>query len=138
MIRYSDSTDGVKPTQLEGFFVGWPSPPTPETHLSILKGSDRVVLAMDDESGAVVGFVTAVSDGILAAYLPLLEVLPSHQGRGIGRELVERMLERLGDLYMVDLVCDEPMFAFYESLGMKRAPAMVIRRRDRQSGENAP
>ena len=138
MILYRESAEGIGPEHLKGFFAGWPSPPTPETHLEILRGSDHVVLAVDDDSGGVVGFVTAISDGVLAAYLPLLEVLPGHRGRGIGRELLERMLARLGDLYMVDLVCDDSIKSFYESFGMKAASAMVVRRFERQSGREAP
>lgn len=132
MVSYLESCEGIRPEQLAGFFVGWPSPPTPETHLSILRGSSHVVLAMDGDR--VVGFVNAVSDGVLAAYLPLLEVLPAYQGRGIGRELMRRMLGRLEGFYMVDLVCDEERRPFYESLSMRPAVAMAIRRYDRQSG----
>ncbi len=134
MIRYLNATDGVRPDQIVGFFEGWPSPPTPETHLTIMRGSYRVVLAFDEDSDAVVGFITAVSDGALAAYIPLLEVLPAYRRRGIGRELVTRMQRELGDLYMVDLVCDEALEPFYASLGMKPAHAMTVRRFDRQSG----
>ena len=64
---------------------------------------------------SVVGFVTAVSDGVLSAYIPLLEVLPEYQDRGIGSELMRRILEQLDDLYMVDVLCDA------ESAGVLRA-----------------
>jgi ribosomal protein S18 acetylase RimI-like enzyme len=94
MIRYLSATGGIRPDQLEGFFEGWPSPPTPQTHLTIMRGGYRVVLALDEDSDVVVGFITAVSDGVLAAYIPLLEVLPSYRRRGIGRELVTRMQRR--------------------------------------------
>ncbi len=134
MIRYLNTANGVRPDQLEGFFEGWPSPPTPETHVAIMSGSYRVVLALDEDSDAVVGFITAVSDGVLAAYIPLLEVLPQYRRRGIGRELVTRMQEELAELYMVDLVCDEAVESFYVSLGMKPALAMTVRRLDKQSG----
>ena len=134
MIRYLNTADGIRPDQLEGFFEGWPSPPTPETHVAIMSGSYRVVLALDEDSDAVVGFITAVSDGVLAAYIPLLEILPSYRRRGIGRELVARMQQELGELYMVDLVCDEAMESFYASLGMKPAHAMTVRRYHKQSG----
>ena len=134
MIRYLNTANGIRPNQLSGFFDGWPSPPTPETHLAIMSGSYRVVLALDDDRDTVVGFITAVSDGVLAAYIPLLEILPPYRRRGIGRELVTRMQEELGELYMVDLVCDEAMEPFYASLGMKPAHAMSVRRYDRQSG----
>jgi len=134
MLRYLNTARGIRPDQLEGFFEGWPSPPTRETHAAILRGSYRVVLAVDCDRDAVIGFITAVSDGVLAAYIPLLEVLPSYRRRGIGRELVTRMQEELGEFYMVDLVCDETLEPFYASLGMKPARAMTVRRFDKQSG----
>jgi len=117
VIVYTDNSEGVEPAQLEGFFVGWPNPPSPERHLKILRGSHAVVLAR--EEGRVVGFVTAVSDGVLSAYIPLLEVLPEYQGRGIGSELMRRMLEALGGLYMVDLCCDAELEPFYARLGLR-------------------
>lgn len=117
MIAYTDTLEGVEPTQLEGFFIDWPSPPSPERHLEILHGSAAVVLARD--GARVVGFVTAISDGVLSAYIPLLEVLPSYQGRGIGTELMRRLLERLSSLYMVDLCCDAALEPFYARLGLR-------------------
>jgi ribosomal protein S18 acetylase RimI-like enzyme len=134
MIRYTDSTEGIAEEQLSGFFVGWPHHPRPATHMKILEGSHTVVLAIDDEESRVVGFVTAVSDGVLAAYIPLLEVLPEYRRRGIGSELVRRAMEKLDGLYMVDLVCDPQMESFYVRFGMKSAHAMAIRRYERQSG----
>ncbi len=134
MITYIDSVEGITANQLHGFFVGWPNPPSPETHLKLLSNSDHIVLAIDDETAQVVGFITAISDGVLSAYIPFLEVLPPYQGRGIGQELVQRMLEKLNGLYMVDLVCDEEMVVFYTRFGMKPAFAMTIRNFKRQAG----
>lgn len=129
MIEYTTDLVGVEPEQLEGFFVDWPKPPSAERHLEILRGSSHVVLAKD--GARVVGFVTAISDGVLSAYIPLLEVLPDYQGRGIGTELVRLLLARLGDLYMIDLSCDEDVVPFYERLGLQRWDAgMGIRNRD--------
>jgi ribosomal protein S18 acetylase RimI-like enzyme len=119
---------------LQGFFVGWPNPPRPETHLRILDAADHIVVAIDDQSGKVVGFINAISDNILTAYIPLLEVLPDFQGRGIGKELVQRMLAQLEGLYMIDLVCMPDLQGFYEPLGLQPAFAMVQRNFDVQSG----
>jgi ribosomal protein S18 acetylase RimI-like enzyme len=129
VIEYTTDPAGVEPGQLEGFFVDWPKPPSAERHLELLRGSSHVVLAKDGDR--VVGFVTAISDGVLSAYIPLLEVLPDYQGRGIGTELVRRLLAQLGDLYMVDLSCDEDVVPFYERLGLQRWDAgMGLRNRE--------
>jgi len=136
-IRYVDSPDDIAPEQIHGFFQGWPDPPSPETHLRLLERSDYVVLAVDDESGDVVGFVTAITDHVLAAYIPFLEVRPGYRGRGIGSELMRRMLDRLQGLYMVDLVCDPELRPFYASVGMSPITAMMVRNPARQSGRPA-
>ena len=130
MITYADTAEGVTPDDLQGFFVGWPRPPALERRLDLLCGSDLVALAFDDS--LLVGFVTAVSDGVLAAYIPFLEVRPSHRGRGIGTALVRRILDRLDELYMVDVVCDATLEPFYERLGFLALDrGMGLRRRDR-------
>ena len=89
MVEYVETSDGITADRLAGgFFEGWPSPPDPERHLAHLRGAEAVVLAVDPASGDVVGFITAVGDGGLVAFIPLLEVLPAWRGQGIGRELV--------------------------------------------------
>ena len=134
MIEYIDSLKNVTAHKLEGFFVGWPNPPSGETHLKILEQSYCVVLAVDTETDRVVGFVNAIGDGFYCAYLPLLEVLPEYKGRGIGLELMRRMLARFEDMYMVDLLCDPELQPFYQKLGMKPVSAMMIRNFERQCG----
>lgn len=130
---YTDALDDVTPAMLHGFFVGWPDPPTPATHLRLLHASHAAILAIEHER--VIGFVTAISDGVLSAYIPLLEVLPEHQGRGIGIELVRRMRERLANLYMVDLLCDDDVAPFDERVGgFTRAGGFIHRNYARQSG----
>lgn len=134
MITYRYSTHGITTDQLQGFFVGWPAKPTPKTHLRLLQGSDEVVIAVDDDTGAVVGFITAITDRVLSAYIPFLEVLPGYEGRGIGSELVRRMLARLEGLYMVDLLCDKQLMPFYERLGMRGATGAMLRKHEYQAG----
>ena len=134
MIRYQNNLENIAAENLEGgFFVGWLNPPTPAKHLEVLHGSSHVILALEDSK--VVGFITAISDGVLAAYIPLLEVLPEFQSRGIGKELVRQMLEMLSDFYMIDLLCDENLQAFYAKSGMLEGQGMLIRNYKRQSGE---
>jgi GNAT superfamily N-acetyltransferase len=107
--------EGLTPANLQAFFEGWPTPPTPERHLAHLRGAEVVVLAMDGDR--VIGFVTAIGDGVMTAFVPLLEVLPAYRGQGIGSALLRRVLDRLGDRYSIDLVCDPELVPFYERLG---------------------
>jgi ribosomal protein S18 acetylase RimI-like enzyme len=134
VIIYEETAESTTPEQLRGFFAGMPNPPSPEMHLQLLLNSSHVVLAVDDETAAVVGFATALSDGVLSASIPLLEVLPDYQRRGIGTELIRRMLARLSGLYMVDLLCDPALQPFFARLGMQPASGMSLRNYARQSG----
>ncbi|MEC0126706.1 GNAT family N-acetyltransferase [Paenibacillus pabuli] len=134
-MTFRESLEGVGVDQLSGnFFEGWPNPPSNTTFLKLLEQSYAVELAVDEETGNVVGFIQAISDGVLSAFIPLLEVLPEYQGKGIGTDLIKRMFNRLGDLYMIDLLCDNELQGFYERQGMQKASGMVIRHYQNQSG----
>ncbi len=91
-----------------------------------MDGSYRRVWALDGER--VVGYVSAISDGVLNAFIPWLEVHPDYQGRGIGVELMRRILEQLDGMYAVDLACDRELLGYYERLGFFAGHA--VHRRD--------
>lgn len=129
-IDYRTSTAGIRWEQLDGFFVGWAVRPSAGTLLSHLERSYRCAIAVDVTGDRVIGFATAVSDGLLAAYIPLLEVLPGWHERGIGTELMRTLLAQLEHLYMVDLACEEELVPFYERLGLAPARAMIRRSHD--------
>ena len=130
-IAYQETTNEIRPNDLQGFFVGWPNRPSPEEHLKILNGSDHLVLALSKNCG-VVGFITAITDGVSCAYIPYLEVLPEWQGKGIGTEMVTRMMEKLKPFYAIDLICDEDVKGFYEMLGFSEGRGMTIRNYENQ------
>lgn len=133
MVIYQEDCERLTIENVEGLFGCWGRGPAAADVLRIFKGSDHVVLAVDGASGQVIGYITAITDGVSAAYIPHLEVRPSWQGQGIGSELVHRMLERLRHLYMIDLMCDEDLQAFYERLGFRPWTGMLIRNYDRQA-----
>ena len=129
LITYTSTADAITADQLGGFFVGWPVAPSAERHLELLRGSHAVELALDGD--AVVGFVTAISDRVMSAFIPLLEVLPEYRHQRIGTELVRRLLVRLDGLYMVDLCCDADLEPFYRAFGFQTLDrGMGIRRRE--------
>lgn len=119
----------------EGFFDGWPSPPSKEIHRRIMANSYRTIVAVDEEKRLLVGFITIISDGVLSAYIPLLEVVKEYRSKGIGKKLVERAIEETKDLYMIDLSCDDNVVSFYDQFNMFKSNAMFLRNFENQSGK---
>jgi len=135
MIHYTDSLKNITLQNLQGFFAGWQNHPSPKKHFEILKNSAHIVLAIDEKTSNVIGFINAVSDKVLSACIPLLEVLPEYQGKGIGKELMKKMLAKLDGYYMIDICCDESLQKFYEKFGLKKYSAMILRNYSKQSGK---
>ncbi|MGE8203118.1 GNAT family N-acetyltransferase [Heyndrickxia sp. NPDC080065] len=135
MIEFKSDVKNITQEMLDGgFFEGWPKHPSPSVHLEILKSSFRAIVAIDVKTNKVVGFITAISDGVYSIYIPLLEVLPEYQGQGIGKRLLEIMFEQCKDFYMVDLLCDKELQPYYENVGMIRSQGMLLRNYHRQAG----
>ena len=127
MIKYTNSLHLFDRNSFVGFCHGWANPLSSNKLHDVLSNSYVFVIAYDSETLKPIGFVNAISDGVLSAYIPLLEVLPEHQNKGIGKKLVEMLLERLEHLYMVDLCCDESLEKFYTPLGFTTLKGMVRR-----------
>ena len=134
MIKYIYSAHNIQPKQLKGFCIDWHYQISRKTHLELLLKSDEIVLAIDSETDKVVGFITAITDKVISAYIPLLEVLPDYRNQGIGSKLMRLMLERLQQFYMVDLLCDAKLQSFYEKLEMQKVTGMCIRNYDAIGG----
>ncbi|HEY1669145.1 MAG TPA: GNAT family N-acetyltransferase [Trebonia sp.] len=54
----------------------------------------RVVGAYETATGRQVGFARAFSDGVAAAYLSDVYILPDARGGGLGKDLVATMIDR--------------------------------------------
>ena len=127
-IKYVNNPDGITVDMLHGFFVGWRKVVTPDEHLRFLAGSYKIWLAVHEDAQRVVGFVNAISDGVLTSFIPLLEVVPEYHGQGIGRELMRRMMESLDGMYMIDACCDDDKVSFYEQFGMINIGNAMLKR----------
>jgi ribosomal protein S18 acetylase RimI-like enzyme len=57
------------------------------------------------QSDQLVGFIRAVTDGLLRAYLEDVLVAESHRGVGVGRALVAMILDLLQPIPVVTLFC---------------------------------
>ncbi|MBU0954277.1 MAG: GNAT family N-acetyltransferase [Spirochaetes bacterium] len=128
MLHYYESIEDCPGFSLDGYFVGWKKPLSNDEFSRLLRNSAHVVLAVDDTARQIVGVVTALSDEVNWAFIPFLEVLPQWRGQGIGRALMERMLDKLADITCVDLTCDAEMQPFYAKFGMLPSCGAVVRR----------
>ena len=124
MIEYKIN-DRIIPDELDTFFQNWKSSPSPETKSKLLSGSDLVITAR--ENGKLVGFLTAVSDGAMHAFISLLEVLESHQNKRIGKHLMELAISNFKGYYDIVLITDQDKGEFYKKSGFKEIYGMHIR-----------
>jgi ribosomal protein S18 acetylase RimI-like enzyme len=62
----------------------------PERFRVMMEKADRTVVAFD--ASRVVGFARALCDGVSNGYISMVAVSPDHQGQGIGRELITRLV----------------------------------------------
>jgi ribosomal protein S18 acetylase RimI-like enzyme len=131
-IIYSDDMDDLTPESLNGFFADWETPPSTSTHLRMLQQSTFSIVAKDGPR--VVGYLTALSDGVLFACISGIEVLGDYRGKNIGQELVRMALAHFKDIYAVDLVCEPALQPFYLKLGFEAFPGTCIRNNLKKSG----
>ncbi|HEX8198270.1 MAG TPA: GNAT family N-acetyltransferase [Pyrinomonadaceae bacterium] len=61
-----------------------------ERFQTMMENADRTVVAFEGER--VVGFARALCDGVSNGYIGTVAVAVDFRGRGIGRELVERLI----------------------------------------------
>lgn len=102
--------------------VGWSAyTKDPARLAAAVRASLAVVTARQD--GELVGLARLVGDGLTIVYLQDILVAPTHQRRGIGRELFQRLFAPYGDVRQKVLITeDEPsQRAFYESVGFTEA-----------------
>ena len=98
--------------------VGWSIYTAEPDRLSAaISGSSFVVVAMDRER--LIGLARAISDDATVAYIQDILVRPSHQGQGLGRRLVQAILDRYSHVRQKILLTDDrpQQLQFYASLG---------------------
>jgi GNAT superfamily N-acetyltransferase len=95
---------------------------SPDELIQALRSSWYFLGAYDGEQ--LVGFGRLVSDGVLHAMIYELIVLPEYQGRGIGGEILEKLVEKCqeNDVRDIQLFCARGKREFYEKRGFAARP----------------
>ena len=75
-------------------------------------------IAVYDED-LLVGYVDSVSNGVTDAYIQDLIVRPDYHGKGIGTDLMKKMIASLKEkhIYMISVIFEESLKPFYDRFG---------------------
>jgi GNAT superfamily N-acetyltransferase len=97
--------------------VGWEHRVTdPEQFRRMMEKTDRTVVAWDDSR--VVGFARALCDGVSNGYISMVAVALDRRSEGIGRALVECLIEDDPDITWV-LRAGRESGEFWKKMGFK-------------------
>ena len=125
--QYRDTLDVPKEAVLDLYRANnWSSANKPDQLHQALNHSHSLVTAWD--SDRLVGLANAISDGFLVVYYPHVIVHPDYQRKGIGRQLMARLMRRYEGFHQHSVLADKNAVAFYESCGFERSvcPTMWI------------
>jgi GNAT superfamily N-acetyltransferase len=117
-IKYKKIKD-FQENELQELFlsVEWDSGNHPEKLKKAIKNSHRVYSAFDDEK--LVGLMNSLSDGFMTAYFHYLLVRPEYHGLGIGKNLIELMMEEYADFARKIIISYNSKVEFYKKCGFE-------------------
>jgi GNAT superfamily N-acetyltransferase len=119
-IRYSDTRELLTDELLALYRAnGWASAEKGKLLHQGLLASHSLVTAWD--GARLVGLGNTLSDGCLVVYYSHLLVLPEYQRRGIGREIMRRLLARYEGFHQHVLLADGAAVEFFRKYGFQRA-----------------
>ena len=99
----------------------WKDSYDPSGIKKLIEGSFVFAVVVDSASGKAIGMGRILSDGVSDAYLQDLVILPKYRGKGIGRKLVEVLLDYCLSrrILWIGLISEPGQDGFYSSLGFK-------------------
>jgi GNAT superfamily N-acetyltransferase len=102
----------------------WPEY-TADHVVNVLRDAPTVGAWLGDE---LVGFARAITDGVRHAYVEDVLVAREQRGTGIGRALVDGLLELLSQVAVVTVCCPPDLVPFYGSSGFETSKQVVLYR----------
>ena len=99
----------------------WKESYNPFAIKQLITGSFAFAVAVNSSSGKTIGMGRIIADGTSDAYIQDLVVLPEYRGQGIGKQLVNALLDICLSKGMtwIGLISEPGQNGFYSSLGFK-------------------
>ena len=125
-IVWSDSFDDLDWNEVSALYRAAPLGNKAPADLQITFANSMFRCIVRD-GGRLVGVGRALADGVDCSYICDVAVLPSHQGTGLGRQIVATLVDRSRGHRKIILYSVPGKEAFYRKLGFKRmTTAMAI------------
>jgi GNAT superfamily N-acetyltransferase len=129
-LQLDDSKDRVDRAEVHRFLSEvsyWAEGRPRATQDRLIGEASRVVGLYDGDRQ--IGFCRAFTDGLAAAYLADVYVLPEYRGNGLGEELVREMVENGPYAGVKWLLHTSDMHPLYRKLGFEEPNYKVMERR---------
>ncbi len=97
----------------------WSSAEKPKQLLAALRNSHALVTAR--VGVRLVGLGNAIADGHLVVYFPHMLVDPEFHRQGVGRAMMNTLIEKYASFHQKMLTADGEAVEFYKSMGFERA-----------------
>ena len=87
----------------------------------LIKGSYAFAVAVDKKSKKAIGMGRILSDGVSDAYFQDIVILPEYRNQGIGKKLIELLLEKCksSGISWIGLIAEPDQDIFYNPIGFK-------------------
>ena len=119
MIRYQTGKENVNWEEVAGVLKrSGLSEHTPKEQEIVFRNSFATLFVYDGDR--IVGVARAISDGLFQAAIYNVALDEDYQGKGIGREMIERLLEQLKGQNVI-LYTHPQTVLMYEKFGFRRA-----------------
>jgi len=134
-ITWSHSLEGVDWAELEALYRAAPLGNKKASGLQVVFGNSRYC-CFAREGNRLVGAGRALADGADCSYICDVAVLPSHQGTGVGKEIVAKLVAMSKGHKKILLYAVPGKEGFYRKFGFRRMlTAMAIFENEQESLE---
>ncbi|HUL56270.1 MAG TPA: GNAT family N-acetyltransferase [Usitatibacter sp.] len=131
-ISWSHSIEGIDWREMETLYRLAPLGNKSAALLETVYGNSRYCCIVRD-ADRIVGAGRALADGGDCSYLCDVAILPDYQGRGIGKEIVKRLVELSGGHKKIILYSVPGKEGFYRKLGFLRLLTAMAMFQDREA-----
>ncbi|MBW1295194.1 GNAT family N-acetyltransferase [Aquimarina litoralis] len=106
--------------------TSWAKDRTIESIRKLLENTEIFVVIRNEETNQLIGFGRAISDGVFRALLDDIVIDTNYRKKGLGKCIVENLLQQLGEVEQVFLNTKPELEPFYHQFGFTKSKAVSM------------